>query len=110
LNARENEKRLKGSIHLFHADARVLPEVFRPVFDRVIMNLPGASLEFVPVACRLLRSPAAVHIYIRSISGLEAAGAAEEAFAREGCRAEVLGVREALDYSPHEAVYARVTR
>ena len=105
-NARLNQKKLRGAIHVFHGDARLLPRVLRPVFDRIIMNLPATSLDFAREACMLASRPAVVHVYVRTISRLEAEGLALEAFESAGCRAMVESSRKALDYSPQEAVYA----
>jgi len=105
-NARLNMRRLQGTVHVLHADARLLPETLRPVFDRIIMNLPGNALDYAPVACRLAAPQAAIHVYVRTAGQDQAVRAALDAFARSGCRARLAGARRVLDYSPQEAVYA----
>ncbi len=105
-NAEANQKRLKGAVHVFRADARLLPTILEPGYDRVILNLPAASVEFAGVACSLASRPATLHFYLLEASCDGAESRVVQALEREGCRASRVSCRRVLEYSPQEAVYA----
>ncbi len=62
--ARLNASRLRSPLLVLGMDARALPSVLAPVFDRVIMNLPHAAKGFLPVARSLCsQRGCVVHLY-----------------------------------------------
>jgi len=105
-NARLNARRLRGRVHVLRADARLLPTILAPAFDRIILNLPRASVEYAGEACALASRPATLHFYLLTASCEDAAASVEEAIRRAGCAVAWAGCRRVLDYSPREAVYA----
>ncbi len=104
-NAEANARRLRGVVHVLRADARLLPGILRPVFDRIILNHPTASTGFAGEACALAARPSVLYFYRLTLSCLEAEGEVQEALEAAGCRARVRACRRVLDYSPSEAVY-----
>jgi tRNA (guanine37-N1)-methyltransferase len=57
--------RLKGDVLPFCGDARSLAKQFAGMADRVIMNLPGHSLEFLDVASKLVKKEGGLlHVYV----------------------------------------------
>ncbi|NPD89603.1 MAG: class I SAM-dependent methyltransferase family protein [Asgard group archaeon] len=54
--------KLKGTIHPIHSDCREAVKSI-PKANRVIMNLPGKSLEFVDVACDVLKPNGILYFY-----------------------------------------------
>ena len=107
INVALNRKRLLGEVFVVRADASKLTSILRGGFSRVIMNHPTASLKYLGEACRLARGGAFIHIYTFSLSALEARDNTLEALEASGCsRAEVVGVREVLEYSQDTSLYA----
>jgi tRNA G37 N-methylase Trm5 len=112
-NVAHNRRRLRGRVAVLHADARWLPGILAPVFDRIIMNHPTASTGFTGEACRLAAERAWVHFYILAGSSEEAWRRAREAFEAASCRAFLEASREVVEYSPKLSIYAldlRVSR
>ena len=103
VNVENNKRRLKGGVEVLRADARRLPELVDESFDRIIMNNPTASVEFLDAACRLASKGASIHIYVL--------GTSEELAVNRvlgsGCTKEiaVVGHRRVLEYSPSSSVY-----
>ncbi|GAB6148267.1 class I SAM-dependent methyltransferase [Stetteria hydrogenophila] len=101
--------KLRGTVALARADARLLPSVLEPVFDRVVMNHPTGSLGFIREACSLAtpRGAAVLHVYTLASEPSQAASAVAERLEGAGCRA--IGepkAREVLEYSPRQSIYA----
>ncbi len=95
-----NKARLRAPVLVLRMDAARLPDVLpHGFFDHIIMNLPHASLDFIPAA-RLLAAPGGVlHVYLVASSGSEA----REAVESRGCR--VIGSRRVIDYAPRRYIY-----
>lgn len=104
-NAESN--RLQGSICVMRADAKMLPEILEPVFDRIVMNHPKASLEFTDAACKLIKAggTAMLHVYTISTIPSEALEAVKESIAGK-CSIKRLYVRKVIDHSPRRFIYA----
>jgi len=93
---RLNKGRLRTPILVLNLDARILPQVLRPVFTRIIMNLPHNATKFLDVAHRLCSPKGCViHLYI-------VAGSEEEAISR---LPGVISVSRVLDYAPRKFIY-----
>ncbi len=108
-----NRNRLKGAVAYINADAKSLPGTLRGVFDRVIMNLPKSSIEFLDAACKLVRDGGVIHVYVVSDDESGAKRIIEDRTSKHGCTAYIINVKRVLDYSPGHAIYvvdARVTR
>lgn len=108
LAARNAEiNRLAGEVAVVRANARVLPEILEPVFDRVIMNHPTASLSFAREACNLARpgQVVAIHVYLLAGEPGEAEEAARGAF-KPFCRILGSRVRRVIDHSPRKFIYS----
>ena len=93
---RLNKHKLRTPILVLNLDARQLPSILRPVFTRIIMNLPHGAPEFMDVA-RSLCSPGGcvIHVYVVARS-------------REEALALVPGATRAqrvLDYAPRKFIY-----
>ncbi|MCG3220163.1 MAG: class I SAM-dependent methyltransferase family protein [Candidatus Heimdallarchaeota archaeon] len=54
--------KLKGTIHPIHSDCREAVKSI-PKADRVIMNLPSKSLEFVDITCDILKPNGILYFY-----------------------------------------------
>lgn len=110
LAARNTEiNKLRGQVCVMRADAKLLPRILEPIFDRVIMNHPTASLNFIEEACVLTkpRSTARLHVYIVSASPSEAAKAVQDSIRiRSRCTVKKLQVRRVIDHSPKRFIYA----
>ena len=91
-----NKKKLKTPILVLNMDAKELPRVLRPVFTRIIMNLPHSSTEFLDTAHRLC-SPRGciIHVYV-------VARTQEEALSLVPGSTSATRV---LDYAPHKFIY-----
>lgn len=98
--------RLRGEVHPLHYDARLAEALLRRSFTRIVANNPIHIYEFSRPLCSLAVEGGAVHYYLVSGSGEEAAERAREALSEAGCRVNVLGVRRVLDYSPYRYIYA----
>ncbi len=101
--------KLRGQICVMRADAKLLPRVLEPVFDRIIMNHPTASLNFIEEACMLIKpgSVARLHVYVISTSPTEATRSVEEGIRiRSRCTIKKLQVRRVIDHSPKRFIYA----
>jgi tRNA (guanine37-N1)-methyltransferase len=94
-----NRGKLKTPIIPVMADASMLPQILKPVFTRIIMNLPHRSLDFLPIALKLCSRERGcrIHVYI-------VASGAEEAVKSVNV-GSVEGVTRVLDYAPHRYVF-----
>ncbi len=54
--------KLKGSIKALHGDCRELAKSL-PNADRIIMNLPSYSQEYIDVVCQILKPGGIIHFY-----------------------------------------------
>ena len=103
LNVEANRKRLKGDVEVLRADARRLPEIVDESFDRIIMNNPTASTDFLDVACGLASRGASIHVYVLSAS--EELAVSRVLGSRCARKLAVVGHRRVLEYSPSSSVY-----
>lgn len=95
-----NKNRIQNVLPLL-ADARRLGRILPWTFDRIVMNLPLAGTEFLPVAFRLVRPGGTIHFYsLVSAEGEHAARIRE-------LGGEILAERVVRSYSPAQwhAVY-----
>ncbi|MCE4613022.1 MAG: class I SAM-dependent methyltransferase family protein [Desulfurococcales archaeon] len=106
INVALNRRRLRGEVLVLRADASRLPSILRGGFTRIIMNHPTASVKYLGHACRLAADGAMAHVYVFSLSWLEARDTVLEALEASSCGAEILGVREVLEYSQDTSLYA----
>ncbi len=105
INVRVNLRRLKGEVKVVRSDANLLPRVLSGAFDRIIMNNPTASLKFLATACALAADVGFLHVYVLYDNRSSVTDAVLSALPTT-CRADVLGVRRALEYSPSRSVFA----
>ncbi|KSW11515.1 hypothetical protein CF15_01345 [Pyrodictium occultum] len=91
-----NKGRLRTPIVVLRSDARLLPELLKPIFTRIIMNLPHSAVEFIPVARRLC-SPRGCILHVYTL-----ASSSEEALARVPGGVSATRV---LDYAPRKFIY-----
>ncbi len=91
-----NRKKLKVPILVLNMNARELPRVLRPVFTRIIMNLPHSATRFLDTAYRLC-SPRGciIHVYV-------VAHTQEEALSLVPGSTSATRV---LDYAPRKFIY-----
>jgi len=97
--------RLRGDVHPLEGDSRLADSMLRRVFSHVIMNLPHSSLEFLPVALRLLEPGGALHIYLVAGSAEEARRLVETRAGAAGWELRVVEVRRVLQYAPRRWIY-----
>ncbi len=101
-----NIRKLRGCIVPILGDSSNLPAVFKPVFDRIIMNNPTMSDRFMEAACSLARKQAKIHYYRLSRSCEEAWREVNTRVEPVGCELNLLGCRKVLDYSPSHSIYS----
>ena len=56
--------KLKGDIHPLVADSSYVASMFFSEFDRIIMNLPHNSLNFLDQALKIAKRGAHIHLYV----------------------------------------------
>ncbi len=96
---RLNKGLIRTPILVLQTDARNLPLLLKPVFNRIIMNLPHESKKFLDVALKLCNPERCiVHLYTIARNKDEA---------REGIpsRLSIIGMRRVLDYAPRKFIY-----
>ncbi|NOZ89549.1 MAG: hypothetical protein GXO15_06465, partial [Crenarchaeota archaeon] len=98
--ARLNASRLRSPLLVLGLDARRLPELLAPAYDRIIMNLPHAATEFLPVA-RSLCAPRGCVVHLYTV-----ASAPEEALqGLPGWARPLAPPLRVLDYAPRRFIY-----
>jgi tRNA (guanine37-N1)-methyltransferase len=92
-----NRKRLRTPVMVLNMDARELQRYLRPVFTRIIMNLPHHAVEFLDIAKTLCSTTRGciIHVYVVASSEEEALG-----IVPGGVR-----VTRVLDYAPRKFIY-----
>ncbi|HID73270.1 TPA: methyltransferase, partial [Candidatus Micrarchaeota archaeon] len=103
-----NRGSLKGEVIVLEADALRLSAALRAnAFDRVIMDNPTNCLEFLPVACRLLRPRGTLHLY--AVAGENEVPEMVEGITKvinsAGRKVASVNVRKVIDYSPRTNIY-----
>lgn len=96
-------KKIKGVIILINADARKLP--FKIQFDRIIMNLPRNSKQFLKQACKYVKDNGIIHIYLLTDYIEVELEDIMKIMLKEDCRVQIEKVRKVLDYSPSQSIY-----
>ena len=98
--------KLKGLIDILHSDARIVDYLFREaVFNRVLMNLPHSSIEFLEKACKAVKPGGIIIIYLISASSAEAERAVMKEALRRGCNPIIVFSRRVLDYAPGKYIF-----
>jgi tRNA (guanine37-N1)-methyltransferase len=102
-NVKSNMKKLKGIIIALNDDARNIPERLPRggLADRVIANLPKASLGFVKVYNQVLAPGGVLHLYVLTRDVYTAIDDVSNAL--QGWR--IIGHRLVLEYSPGSGIY-----
>ncbi|MFP3231011.1 MAG: methyltransferase [Acidilobus sp.] len=105
-NVALNAKLLKGRVVVLRSDARALPNVVEGRFDRIIMNNPTSSTEFLDVACKLAsRQSATLHVYYLAQTQDEAIVNIVEAASRSCADVNVEFSRKVIEYSPSKSIF-----
>ncbi|MBN1329573.1 MAG: class I SAM-dependent methyltransferase family protein [Candidatus Heimdallarchaeota archaeon] len=63
--------KLQGKIHPYCGDSRIVvkKEALENIADRVIMNLPGYAIEFIDVACKLIKPTGGIIHFFEFVGG-----------------------------------------
>lgn len=105
---KENAKlnKVEEKIEAFAGDSRLLvPKRLKGVADRVIMNLPKTSVNFLPYALKALKPQGGVlHYYTFKSSEEEVRAEVKERLA--GQNYEILAVRNVKPYAPREYCFS----
>ncbi|MCE4628718.1 MAG: hypothetical protein F7C82_00380 [Desulfurococcales archaeon] len=96
-------KKLKGIIILINADAGKLP--FKIQFDRIIMNLPRNSKQFLYQACKYVKDNGIIHIYLLTDYIEVELEDIMKIMLKEDCKVQIEKVKKVLDYSPSQSIY-----
>ncbi|MDP8003361.1 MAG: 50S ribosomal protein L11 methyltransferase, partial [Caldisphaera sp.] len=64
LNYSINKKILRGIVNFLRADSLHLNYIIKARFDKIIMNNPTKSLEFLEAACKLAKNEATIYLYL----------------------------------------------
>ena len=98
-----NFKKLRGRAIVLNCDAKRLHEILsKRSFDRIIMNHPTRSLEFLSVARQLVKDGGIVHLYLL-LEKSKASASEISKLVGEGFKVE--RVDEVLEYSPRKSVF-----
>ncbi len=101
--ARYNVKinKLKGIVEFLNADSKYAERLLKMKFDRIIMNLPHKSEEYLPVARMLVNSDGYIHLY--KLLAEDEVVIFKEWIEGQGFR--VIRFRKVLDYAPRKAIF-----
>ncbi|MGB9784432.1 MAG: class I SAM-dependent methyltransferase [Fervidicoccaceae archaeon] len=100
-----NRKRLKGSIYATSVESGLLIDRLKGkmVFDRVIMNSPTNSFNYLGKAIEILKTGGFVHLYILLPKGIEEiTHILPSTFLS---MAKIVNIEEVLEYSPSKSIY-----
>lgn len=100
----ELNPRMKGTVSFVNSDARRAP--LKSEFDRIIMNLPRGGIEFIPVACSLVKDGGVLHVYLLGSDITVAQGLVHESLARSGCSPTLEYAGRVIHYSPSKSIFA----
>ena len=94
----------RADVKEFLGDCRNVISKFEVLFDRIIMNYPEKSLEFLKYALRVLKDGGVLHIYSfeKGKDGKEALKKVVEKLQREISKFELLNVFSSRDVAPHK--------
>ncbi len=103
-----NKKKIKGNITYFNSDIRVVTQYIRSnYFDRIIMNLPLYSIEFLPIAIKHSKNRGIIHLYSveRNYSTLEEKILKIAYKYSKNVIIDIIDYRKVLDYAPYKYIY-----
>ncbi len=99
-----NRKKLRGIVEIMNSEASSLLNSIRgPYFNRIIMNLPHKSHQYIDGALRVLRTGGVAYVYVVAGDDLNVI----EILKEKGCEHSYIihDVRRILDYAPHKYIY-----
>lgn len=96
--------RVRGLVEAINDDARRAAEYLSRSYDRVIMNYPAASLEFLDAAVSVAREGAILHVYGFASSPEDWRWKVEEELRELSARAEVVSVRKVREVSASRVI------
>ncbi len=103
-----NKNMVKSRIFLLRSDAGLLPRFLKPgFFDRIIMDYPQKSLEYLGTACKLASDNAILHVYVLWNRDLVVDLRSEiiSILEKNNRRVKDIKLREVLEYSPSKIIY-----
>ncbi|WP_048816827.1 class I SAM-dependent methyltransferase [Caldisphaera lagunensis] len=106
LNYMINKKIFKGDAVFMRANALFLQDIIKNKFDRIIMNHPTGSINFLNVACNLANEKANIHLYtILENKNLKLNDIKDKL--KESCdkKYEINQPRRVLEYSPKYSIF-----
>lgn len=95
---------VRGLVEAINDDARRAAGYLGRSYDRVIMNYPAASLEFLDVAVSVAREGATLHVYGFASSPEDWRWKVEERLKGLSARAEVVAVRKVREVSASRVI------
>jgi len=105
---RLNKRKLKASILYANSDVKIMSTYLKKdYFDRIIMNLPLYSLDFLPIAIDHVKDGGIIHFYAvdKNIESLinKIMNKINDYFRL--IEIDVVGAREVLEYAPYKYIY-----
>ncbi len=101
--AKENSElnKLEGIVEFIHSDSSYTSSFLKKKFDRIIMNLPHSSEEFLPQALSLIKRCGFLHLYkLLDEEEVDAFKVKLETY-----RLNLTKVRKVLDYAPRKGIF-----
>lgn len=92
--------RVEGRVTAIYGDAREVLKSKRRAFDRVIMDLPHSSLDFLDIGLDACKDQGMIHIYLANTSLQEMSKMVEAKAASLGYEAVVEFTREVMEIAP----------
>ncbi len=106
LNYIVNKKSLKGEAIFMRANALFLQDIIKNKFDRIIMNHPTGSINFLNTACKLVNDRANIHLYaILENKNLKLDNIKNQLKISCNKTYEINEPRRVLEYSPKYSIY-----
>jgi len=98
-----NKKKIVSNIYITNIDAKNLKELLHETkFDRVIMNNPTQSLEFLPIAINIAKQNSIIHFYLLE-EKIKINSKAEQI--QQTYNLKLINMREIMEYSPAASIY-----
>ncbi len=98
-----NKKKIISNIYIINTDAKNLKEVLYEIkFDRIIMNNPTQSLEFLPIALNIAKQNSIIHFYLLE-EKTKIKNKAEHI--KQTYNLKLVNIREIMEYSPAASIY-----
>ncbi len=101
--------KVEDRVKPYLGDARQILEDFKPIFDRIIMDLPFNSLNFLDIALSKLKNHGVIHLYhVESgVDSIDRAKLRVTRLAEEiGHRIEITYSRQVLEVAPRKFIIA----